>query len=875
MIRIRLAVPAHTAGLVERSRLIARLDVLRDHVVTLVHAPAGFGKTTLMAQWKEALDRKGQRTNWLSIDPIDSSPESIREYLAEMAGCSAPSFDAICNALSDSDVARFLFIDDADTLPEPSLKLLFDIIQRMPPHVHFVLSSRRKLDVKLGRLRSEKRLAEFDARSIAFDRQEAGLLLSQLEKREQADTIWHMAGWPSGLDLAARRYSECSQPLTGRSPEVAEFLAEEVLDRQSPKIRKFLFETWVLPALSAPLCDAVCGIEDSAAILPALLRAGVYITPIDNDQSEWHYTPFFREFLGSRSDVCQNRQVELRKRAAQWYVDHGDVPQALEQLYQAGAIDDYADVLEANCEALTYEGRIFAIEKFAKRLPQEKLAKLPRVTLALVWLRTREMRYKAAERLLDAVTEQFDCRPGDDVPSVGSLRLYVAHRRICLSTARDELDDVGERSARLIEKLADEEPDLSCSLYSQMIYAKCDQFRFAEINQLEPRMRGLLEVSATPFAAIGVLASLGIGQFAAGRTQDAARALTQSYEAETPQRGIGRMDGIKALAALPLAELSYEWNERDKASELIRNFLPVARNFCYPHQLIVGHVTSSRLSQSHDDDESALATLDEGMRLAWGLGLERFRLSMVSEKVNILVRTGQLGEALSLAQSEGISLDDNLRGPSSASRTNEELRAAIWTRLAQSHDRANEAIAIAKQWRNFCSARGNVKSLIRWNITLARLYCVSGDPMAAQRSIHDAVVAAAPGRFIRSFVDEGVLIQRLLLDSYGSSAQMPDVNQATEDEFVQALLKAFGSTDASETEDISETLSEGLYGRINAKELEILQLVGRGFRNREIGARLGLTEGTVKWYMQQIYDKLGVRRRPQAVERARQFGILS
>jgi len=876
MIRTRLAVPSHTIGSVERSRLLERVSELRQRAVTLVHAPAGFGKTTLLAQWKNALDKDGEQTAWLSIDPIDASTETLFDYLAMISASPASKLEAICNCLAEPQVARFMFVDDADLLPRPTLLALFDVIERVPPHVHFILSSRRQLDLPLGRFRSQKRIAEFDARSIAFDSSEARELLGLVDKSHQAEVIWHMGGWATGLDLAGRRSPVSSQPVTGRSPEVAQFLVEEVLDRQPPDIKKFLFETSILSTLSAPLCDTVCAIDDSANILPRLRRSGIFITPIDEDHTQWRYIPFFGEFLRANGSLSQERWIDLRKRAARWLVNNGEVSEALGHLYQAGAIDDYAALLEAHCETLTHEGKIFAVEKFANRLSKDKLATLPKVMLALAWLRIRQFRYSAARQLLDTTIEHLDGLADDGDVDVKMLRLVVAHRQTALATARDEMAEVDERSRRLIEELGDERPCLSCSLYSQMVYAMCDHFRISEFNQLEPKVRLALRNSDIPFVSIGVLASIGVGLFAAGRSHEASLALRQSYEVATPHRGIGKMEGMMALSALPLGELYYETNECDRATELIRQFLPAARDFCYSDQIVAGYVTSSRLAQSNDDDEGALRTLDEGTRLAWECDLERLRLSMIAEKIRILARTGRPSEAMDLARSEAVSLDEKPPSPKADTNLRDEIRARIWTRLAESYDRTSEAILVAKRWRDFCSNRGAIRALIRWNITLARLHCISGNRTAAQRAVRDAVIAAAPGHFIRSFVDEGTMLKRLLLDSYGSLTPMAQTKGGSEDEFVEELLQAFGSSSiVSADEGTAETLNEGLYGQISTKELEILGLVGRGLRNREIGTKLGLTEGTVKWYMQQIYDKLGVRRRPQAVERARQFGMLS
>jgi LuxR family maltose regulon positive regulatory protein len=210
--------------------------------------------------------------------------------------------------------------------------------------------------------------------------------------------------------------------------------------------------------------------------------------------------------------------------------------------------------------------------------------------------------------------------------------------------------------------------------------------------------------------------------------------------------------------------------------------------------------------------------------------------------------------------------------PNGKSTSIDEIRAVNWLRIELCEERTTEALNIAKHWRRFCTAHGAIRSVIRWDTLLAQLHFIAGDHRAAQRALREALTHAAANRILRSFIDEGPAIHTLLASA--TTTTQPDYQLAT-DSFAAELLQLLNNSGTQTSPRASAaTQDEGLYGKLTNREREILSLVGAGMRNKEVALKLGMTEGSVKWYMQQIYDKLGTRRRLQAVERARQFGLI-
>ena len=321
------------------------------------------------------------------------------------------------------------------------------------------------------------------------------------------------------------------------------------------------------------------------------------------------------------------------------------------------------------------------------------------------------------------------------------------------------------------------------------------------------------------------------------------------------------------MPALPLAEIHYECGELAEAARLVEGYLPSVRQWGFVDQLASGFLVRARLAAAEGDLASALSGLEEAHLVAIECGLDRLRALVISEQIRMLVKMGHLDQAEKLFWSSDLKIDGEPVPTLNPTRLNEWM-AIAWLRLEMHRFRLVRSRKIAQRWLEFVRKRGAVRSAVTFELLLAEIAVLSGNRSEARRALRAAVELAEPGGWVRPFIDEGEAIASLLIESYGSGP----VLDTPVDRFAARLVSVLkGRPQIDETEDDDFGLGSGL----SQREVEILTLVNGGLRNREIGDRLGLTEGTVKWYMQQIYDKLGVRRRPQAVIRARQFGILA
>lgn len=893
--------PLEPHCLLDRPRLREQLDRLGDVRLTVVQAPAGYGKTTLLAQWFDALKSADAIRAWATLDERETGAialvGSIAAMMAEDArfGAGLDVFfrnEAFLNAdgllatllerLAAVRVPVYLFLDDAHAIGCEAGRALMQFIHAAPPNVHVVMATRESRKFGLASMRAYGQLFEIGFDQLRFTVPEAAALLARsghdmLSEQEVATLVERTEGWVSGLKLASLALSRAANRdavlalFTGPQRDIASYFDEDVFSGQSEAVRNFLLQTSILERLTPGLCDAMTGRTGARAMLRQIEEQGLFIVSLDDEGHSYRYHSLFSSFLQRKLAESEPGAVEiLHRRAANCLAGEGDVAGAMAHALRAGDFDLLAKFLEANAEEFTYAGKLGIIARFAGSLPDSVLAHSPWTAVSVAWLKVRAMRFAETRRLLEMASKSLAAMramPDADPDANERLAQTIRHREMMLAAARDDVGFVETECNQLLNYYADRRPYMTCSLHGQLMVARREQFRFDGLEKLHARGRSIAEQSGYRFAMVSLQAAAGVSLFAAGRTGAATVALNQGLEESL--RWAGQNSGLSALVALPLADIAYEANDLSRAAELVDSHLPVARELSSVDQLVAGYIVRSRLHSARGDLAGARRALDEAMDIALECDLERLRLAVLHEQVRVLLRNGMLDAANRQAAQADLPKTAEACAPRSGASSRDELRALIWTRIAISRDKIADALAVAKQWRAFCSHHGAVRSLVRWNILTAQMLAIHGDGRAAQRMMRDANAIAASANLVRSFVDEGSAVLNILSEAYADSMH----SKHPTDVFAVRVLDAFEHR--RPTLQLAASDDDGLYGRLSEKELEILTMVGCGMRNREIGNRLGLSEGSVKWYMQQVYDKVGIRRRSQAVERARRFGLIS
>lgn len=877
--------PRSASVLIHRPALEALCERIDGSRLTTICAPAGSGKTTAALFWFNRLKQAGRPGLWLAARAGIRDLPSFLLALKEAGIAAGLPWESLDPADGDAswlaglavqhDRKPVLIIDDAQLLPRDALAFLGQAIASARDAITTIVVSRGAIGVPVARTRALGFLVEVGAADLSFNRSEAIELVSRiagtpLDADAMQQIIHDTHGWVSGLVIAGNLYGReyargaIWKPLAGSlHGEFTSYFYEEVLALQSAEVRNFLVDTSILSELTPSVCAAVTGDENARAMLDDVFRAGLFLNAIDQEHSCYAYHPLFREsVIGRLVDRAPARAAELHRRASRYYAGCGEELKALEHAQLSGDPEFLADQLDQLANELVYAGYLYRIDEWGSELPWSVISSRPMLLLALAWRRIRRLSFAATERFINAAAAIAENRPED--VQLGQL---VRHRRIMLEAARDNMALVEADAEKLLFELGDDEPYLSCTLLAQLMSARRELYHFQDILKLEAETRRALGRPGSEFAAIALKSTVAPTLAAQGKTPFARRFLEEALASAEERQGVG--SGLAALPALPLAEILYDMGELDRAAELVEQYLPAIRQWGFVDQLASGYLVRARLAFARGNTAAALSGLEEAHLIAIECGLDRLRAFVVAEQVRVLVKSGHIAEAEAALRAGDIQIQDEPVPTLTPCRKNESI-ALAWLRIEMQRHRLVRARKVATRWLEFVKRSGATRSIVTFELLLAEIAVLQGNRSRARRAVREAVELAEPSGWTRVFLDEGEVICSLLTEAYANGPML----DTPADVFASRLVAMMHGGPTVEIEEDGEE-SSGLTSRLAAREIDILTMVSGGLRNREIGERLGLTEGTVKWYMQQIYDKLGVRRRPQAVLRARQFGILS
>lgn len=875
-----------------RSNLEAKIDAVDRSRVTTVFAPAGFGKTMAVLQWATALAGRGRPVLWLASRAGIANFEQFADALR--AACTANALDwthqtgsARCTDAAASFAAMVascparpvLVIDDAQVLPPEVHDFLTDVIAGARDAMTTIIVSRSFGNVPIARLRAQGYLFEIGWGDLRFSVEETTDLIDRvgavpLSADEIDVMVAQTQGWPAGItmtrliqDREMRDGEGRFIPPSGLRREFEEYFGEEVMSREPADVREFLVSTIILEELTADICAAMTGNDDSRAVMERVEERGLFLRASDLDRTSYRYHPLFREMVLRRlNDRDPVRAAELQRRASRHFAAVGQHLKAVEHARLSNDAEFLADMLDELADPLTFSGNLDLVDQLVAALPTTVCRTRPRLALAIAWRRIRSLAFESAETLVGMAQAEWERRQALALNPIDQQRLAMAieHRELMLAAGRDDMRAIETRAETLLRKFGDDEPYLSCTVLAQLMASRRELYHFKDVLRLEAEARHALRRPGSDFAAIALKTSIAPTLAAQGKT-DAAEAMLE--EALDYARALGK-PGIAALPSLPLAEMLYDRGDVTRARALVEEHLPVAHEWGFVDQIVSGHIVKARLLFNDGDAAGAAKVLKEMQVLAIEYGLDRMRAIAVSEQVRMLIRSGEAQQARTLMDTSNFWPSAEPYPTLNPSRLHESIAIAV-IRIEMHGHRLLPARKIAKRWSEFVRRNGAVRSGVTFELLLAEIAILGGDRSEARRAVREAVTLAAPSGWTQIFLDEGEAIKAILSEAYGQGPLVDSVP----DRFGRKLVAAMQTVIAIDNQDGNDS-DYGLSGRLMNREIDILRMVGGGLRNREIGDRLGLTEGTVKWYMQQIYDKLGVRRRPQAVTRARQLGVL-
>ena len=905
LLQTKLYIPPLRSNLVPRPRLIERLNEGLHRKLTLISAPAGFGKTTLVSEWVAGGERPAA---WLSLDERDNDPTRFLAYLvaslqtieanigegvlAVLQSPQPPPTESILTALLNEITTIpdnfVLVLDDYHVIDaKPVDNALSFLLEHLPHQMHLALASRADPSLLLARLRGRGELTELRAADLRFTPDEAATFLNQvmglgLSAEEVTALETRTEGWIVGLQMAALsmqgRADTVSfiQAFTGSHHFIIDYLVEEVLQRQPERVRGFLLQTAILDRLSGPLCDAVTGQEDGKGMLQALKRDNLFVVPLDDKRQWYRYHHLFADVLHTHLMGEQpDRAPTLHRRASDWYERNGLSSDAVRHALAAEDFERSAGLIELAWPAMDRSFQSVTWLGWARLLPDELVRARPVLSFDYAWmilnrgeLEAGEARLRDAERWLDTMAdmserseavaaemvvideEQFVTLPG----TIATARAYHAQ-------AIGDVPSTEKYARRALDLLPEEDylwRGIAAGMLGLAHWASGD---------LETAYRSLadgmasFQMAGNFFAISGtfILADIRIAQ---GRLHDAVRTYEQSLQLATEQ-GEPVLRGMANLHA-GLSELHLEQGDLEAARKHLLKSEELGEQALMAGGEYRLRIAMARAKGAQGDLSGALDLLDEAERLYSRNPLPDVR-PIAALKARVWVTQGRLTEALGWAREQGPSVDDEL----SYLREFERITMA---RVLLAQYKSNpvdgsihEALGLLERLLKAAEEGERTGSVIEILVLQALARESEGDLALALVPLERALTLAEPEGYVRLFVDESNPMAQLL-----SEATVHGI----EPDYIAKLLAVFEAEGQKRVDKSYPPPAQPLIEPLSKRELEILALITAGLKNKEIAEQLVISLNTVLYHIKNIYRKLGVNKRTLAVAKARELNLL-
>ena len=935
LLQTKLYIPPTAPSLVPRARLIDKLNAGLwqpdgfAHKLTLVSAPAGFGKTTLITAWlkhnqKEEGRRKKEETAsstvlpssfiphpfqvvWLSLDEDDNDLHRFFSYLAEGMRQFIPNpltlsqhlqspqplpAKTLAKALINDVVAIaspfLLVLDDFHTIQSAAIgEAVTFLLDHMPPQMHLVITSRVDPPLPLSRLRARRQITEIRAADLRMSAEETAVFLNDLMQlnlspSDIATLEARTEGWVAGLQLASlalhghKDVTHFIQSFSGSHHFVLDYLVEEVLHQQPEHIQTFLLRTSILDRLCGSLCDAVL-LTDAAsgqATLEQLQRANMFIIPLDDERRWYRYHHLFADLLRQRLQQTGGNVAELNGRASMWYEENGLQAQAIHYALAAKDFARTATLIELAWPEMDRSFETATWLDWAKQLPDDLIRTRPVLSLCYAWallnggeLEAAETRLRDTEQLLETSSAKMVVV---DEAHFQSLPASIATAHCYIAQAFGDIPN-SMKYAQQALALYPEDDYLrrgpAASLLGLMYWSRGELE--AAHQALADGMAGFQKAGQIPFALSGTygLADIRIAQ---GRLQEAVQTYERALQLAKAQ-GEPATRGTADIY-LGLAGLHHEWGDPTAANQYWLQSEALGEQAALADWPYRRCLVQARMKAAEGALDDGIDLLDEAQHHYFRSPVPLIQ-PIAALKTQLWLAQGKLSAALNWVQDRELSVDDDL----SYLREFEHLTLVRVLLAEFKNGRTSaiqEAIDLLNRLLNAAEAGQRMGSILQILLLQAIAHAAQGNIPLARAPLTRALTLAEPEGYVRLFVNEGSPMAQLLSDA-ATRGVVPT--------YTGKLLAAFEtekpqhttqSTPSPKSLIAQPTVNPPMVDPLSKRELEILTLIAAGLKNKEIATELVISLNTVLYHNKNIYSKLGVNKRTLAITKAKEHNLI-
>jgi LuxR family maltose regulon positive regulatory protein len=889
----KLFIPRPRKNLVSRPRLVERLNAGLDRKLTLIAAPAGFGKTTLLSEW---IPQSPRCVTWFSLDEADNDSTRFWTYfiasiqqlnsdlgesaLALLQSLQVPPITSILTTLIN-DISAFpdafaIVMDDYHLIDSQAIHdALTFLIAHLPVNMHLVITTRIDPPLTLARLRARDKLTEIRANDLRFTVHETGSFLTRevgeyLTTEEIAALESRTEGWIAGLQIAAlsiRGHDDKSgfiQAFSGSHRHILGYLGNEVLNQRPKGTLNFLLQTSILDRLCGPLCDAVTGESSGQATLENLANANLFITPLDDEGIWYRYHHLFAEVLRARlKEVQGDQMLELHRRAGDWLAQQGYMEESVRHALTGANFEEAANLIEHLAGDMLRKGSSSSLMRWLDAMPDEIIRIRPRLCLARGWTflwgptphldSVDQWAYLALQHTVADKAFEMDVHG-----EAAALQATTAAIRWDVARSR-------ELATQALEHLPSDSPWRSVMTLSLGTAHFYSSDLVAATRVLEDALR-LSQVDGANYIKLltaSFLAEIEVFQGNLGRAMERYQQVLSWSDHEIPQRGT-------IMAHSGLANILCEFNKLEDALSHLQLGIEQLHKVGGAWVAFELYRSVARVNVSQGNLAEALGALSQASESGQNAQVDFVATQVAALQACTQLAQGDLKAAESWARNSGLSPDD-----SEASRPGlREVEYLSYARVLNAQGKNTQAAFLLERLLQSAQTEERNGSVITILTIQALVSQAQDNTSRAFERLEGALTLAEPEGFLRTFIDEGEPMHRLLLD-YQSKIKK-QISDGVDSEslrllaYTDKLLAAFSQT-VSDQKPGPETMVESL----SERELDILRLIATGRSNQEIADILVIAMSTVKSHINSIYGKLSTNRRTQAVALAHDMGLLS
>ncbi len=895
LLQTKLHIPRSRSNIVARPQLVQKLDTNRKRKLSLISAPAGFGKTTLLSEW---INGSKQPVAWLSLDKGEDDPVRLLTYLTAALGTieadlgagtlglldspQHPPLEALVAALINDIDGRaesfILILDDCHLVEAQGAYDLVDfLLERMPDNLHIVMSGRVDPPLPLAHLRAQGQLTEIRASDLRFDSNEVATFLNKLMELDLSDDDLkalegRTEGWIAGLQLAAlslqkrddEEKQEFIQSFSGSHHFIIDYLVDEVMSRQSEELQDFLLRTSILDRFCAPLCDEVLEISNSRQKLERLEHENLFLVPLDNERRWYRYHHLFADFLRLRLDVTEpDRAQELHKRASAWYLHNGYAEEAAEQALSGKEYGLAAELLEDLAETYWRRGQPSTLTRWMEMLPREQIESRPGLSIHYAWVLRLNGQNLAAEKMLEAAEQALSVANGDSSSDgQGTLSRHdqrqlqgrIAAIRASIAFWKADAPATHTHAQRALDLFPDES-SMWRSL-AAMTLGMAQDMAGDTVAACETVSEAVEYSRASGNTYLILSTSLHLGALLITRGElKQANELLQEIRYFAEERGVLNTE-MSGCMFDELGLVHCEWNSLDRAREYLELGSDLSEQGFDVGVLGYSYLTTIRDLFSRGDLQAAQDVIQKMDRLENEASVPAWYANQKEAwKVRIWLAIGDLDSAARWARIHELAAEKE----SYFLMEDEHISLA---RVLIAQLKFEDAITLLERVLTSAMDGGRNASASQILFLLARARQSMGDPEGAMHALAEVLDLTKPGGYIRSYIDEGVEMHELLRE-----AASRDISP----EYVGTLLAAFEAEGLDEAPSISTTL---LPEPLTDRELQVLRLLASELSGPEIANELSVSENTMRTHTRSIYGKLDAHSRRQALSIAEDLELI-